>query len=158
MRTNDLCFKLLLRTKSFLIPSDFIFLNDMNQDIYSELITKSEYKVESNVRNKTLRSFIKYLVHREIPDINIDNINEYELLSKEFDIMKPLIQIYYKHKPSNLKSSIITLQHLNLEFIRGKKQVFADYYQTKYKKIIDILFHGNELDIFSPHFHCVYPS
>ncbi|KAK8898101.1 hypothetical protein M9Y10_000369 [Tritrichomonas musculus] len=152
MLNKEFTIKLISQEGEFIIPSNCRFLINIDSNIYSKLISKRKYKVKSKVSKSVLSGFHKYLINREVPDINYDNFLEYDHLSKEFDIMKPLIQIYYKHKPSNLKSSIITLQHLNLEFIRGKKQVFADYYQTKYQKIIYILFHGNELDIFSPHF------
>lgn len=57
-----------------------------------QLLDNNKYIVRSNVRSEIFQSFIKYwLDEKEIPDIQLSNFNEYELLSQEFEMMTGII-------------------------------------------------------------------
>lgn len=120
-------FKLILKSRIFLIPSNFRYLNDVNQEIYSTLLENKEYTIKSPASKKTTKSFIKHWITGEIPYINSENIAEYEMLSKEFDRMQDLLQIY--------KSKF----HHNDDFTEINQNF------TKNQKIINIKNHLQEL-------------
>ncbi|KAK8896916.1 hypothetical protein M9Y10_014842 [Tritrichomonas musculus] len=132
-------YKLILKTKTFLIPSNFQNLENVNRDIYAKLISKGQYRVKSDVCNDNFRSFIEHWVKGIVPNIDYDNLYEYDQLSQEFDRMKQLIQIFKKdtvHTP--LSDEINTLNKRQ----RSKEDKITELLITKqkYMKIIDILF------------------
>lgn len=86
-------YELILKSEIYLIPSHFEYLKDVNPEIYFSLKTTQKYKVKSSICNKTMQLFINHWVYNEIPDINLNNILEFELLSKEFDRMRNIIQL-----------------------------------------------------------------
>ena len=100
-------FKIFLGSNEFLIPSDFNSLGDVDQKVFSSLITNKQYIVKSQVSKEVLRSFINNWVEKEIPDICPDNISEYSLLSEEFDRMKDLVLIFQKNASKREKLSLI---------------------------------------------------
>ena len=51
-----------------------------------QLLDNNKYIVRSNVRSEIFQSFEK-----EIPDIQLSNFNEFELLSQEFEMMTGII-------------------------------------------------------------------
>lgn len=55
-------FKLISNSKMFTIPSNFRFLTDVKQEIYSTLQEKKEYSIKSSVSKKTFQSFINHWI------------------------------------------------------------------------------------------------
>lgn len=90
---ND-SFKLILRSKSFTIPSVFKNLVNISQTISRSLIFNSnhEYQVESNVSDEVFQSFIEYLVNDRLPEIEIETFDEFLQLSEEFQILREFIE------------------------------------------------------------------
>lgn len=82
--------------KEFAIPSDVRYLNDINSDVYNSLLTTKRYIVKSNVQDETFKSFIRFWVKKEIPNLETVNISEYEQLSQEFGLMEDVISLYKK--------------------------------------------------------------
>lgn len=139
-------FKLILRSKEFMIPPDFHFIADVDQDIYSSLLYNKEYEVKSNVSEEIFQSFINYWINRQIPNINIDNISEYFLLSNEFSIMNNLIQTFRKYTSDYVKFS--TNQDLQNQNKNLNKKIIEKSQKLKEKtgnfhQIIQILFNNN---------------
>ena len=89
---------LIFKSKIFTIPSRFRSLNDVKSDIYESLLANQKYEVKSNVSEEVFKSFINHWVNRETPDINQNNLFEYELLSEEFDRMRGIIDIFKKQQ------------------------------------------------------------
>ena len=92
-------FKLLLNDKSFSISSNFRFINDVNPDIFKELINKKQYKVQSRISEKVFTSFINNWITNEPPNITHENFSEYEQLSNEFDRLKDIITLFKYENP-----------------------------------------------------------
>ena len=94
-------YSLILKARKFQIPSDFPTLNDINPYIYKTLIKTQTYEVHSNISDKTLHEFIEHWINYETPHLSQDNIQEFELLSQEFDRMNDVIQLYKKTVSNN---------------------------------------------------------
>lgn len=124
-------FKLVLKSKVFYIPSEFPNLNDVDQDIYSTLISNRQYNVLSNVSEKVFQYFINNWVYNTVPDIQKDNFYEYEQLAKEFDRMKDIIQM-------NNFNIILKNKKEALTKLINEKKLFRDFQNKKYHKIISI--------------------
>ena len=77
------CHKLILNSKAFEIPLVFKNIINISPEISNKLIINSDhqYTIKSNVSEEVLQSFINYLVNDEIPDIQIENYNEYRIYS-----------------------------------------------------------------------------
>lgn len=120
--------KLILKSKEFIIPSDFQFMANVNPDIYTIFKKSHQYSVKSNVNEKTLQSFINNWVNNEYIEITLDNISEYEQLSSEFDRITDIIQEFKKHY-----QRIITLRQDNQEMkekmLHKKKQIYTNYFK-----------------------------
>lgn len=141
-------FKLILGNKMYLIPSDFPFVTDLNLDIYSTLQTNQQYEVESNVSQEVFRSFIDYWINGDIPNIHIDNISEYYLLSQEFNIMNNLIQIFRKYTSNMIKfSTDKDLKIKNQLLVKKNKEKCdkLDDKTQKFQQIIQILFNNDRI-------------
>lgn len=92
-------FNFILRLEAFEIPSDSPYLKDITPNIYSILLEKRQYKVQSNVTVEVFQQFIDYLKRVELPDIQNNNISEFDQLSQEFGLMKDLIKLFKKLLP-----------------------------------------------------------
>lgn len=105
--------KFILDDKIFHIPSNFIRLNDISQDIYVSLMNEHQYVIQSIISPETMQSFINYLTKNELPNITASNKIEYYQLSKEFNIMGNLLSSYqdtiesYLHNINILKDQSI---------------------------------------------------
>ena len=86
--------KLILKSKEFIMPPDFCTCLNSNLSVLTNLETKKEYEVKSEVSTEIFQTFINCMINRIFPDINDDNISEYELLSKEFNYMEEYINLY----------------------------------------------------------------
>lgn len=84
-------YKFVLNSKEFEIPSNISRLHDMSPNIYLSFISEGFYTVQSDVSEEVFKSFIKYLVTNEVPNIDITSIMEYSQLSQEFNLMHSLI-------------------------------------------------------------------
>lgn len=94
-------YKLYLKSSVFYIPTSFRSLKDVDDEIYSILTTKQQYEVKSNVSEESFKKFLKHWVERKIPEMNENNIQDFQLLSEEFDRMKDLIEIFQKKRKKN---------------------------------------------------------
>lgn len=74
-------FKLIFQSKTYEIPSNFRFLEDVDENIYSILISKGEYQVYSEAGLEVFKSFLNHWITQKLPDINSDNFLEYFALS-----------------------------------------------------------------------------
>ncbi|KAK8836378.1 hypothetical protein M9Y10_039721 [Tritrichomonas musculus] len=132
-------FQLSLNSKIFYIPRDFCLLNEIDPSIYNQLFTNKFYEVKSYVDKKVLKEFINYLIYRKTPLIQYDNINDYEQLSQEFDVMKNIIQIFHKKAP-NPNESYPFVIHLKNEKKLSNKKNKLEKKARKYKHAIYCLF------------------
>ena len=102
------------KIKEEVIPvQPFDKLMNISKNIRNELIFSSEhsYEVESKVRQEIIKEFIKYIIFDEEPEITINNINEYELLSEEFSIYQERIN----NKKHEYGEYLINFQGLSSE-------------------------------------------
>lgn len=141
-------FKFILRNKIYQIHSNSRFLNDINPCIYQKLTVNLQYEIQSHVRNEIFKYFIKYLVNREIPDINAENIYEFEALSDEFDVMKNLIQLFKKNISKNGYSTLLNNNKKLREKIQEKKDQLNQH-SSKFKQIIHLLINNNGFDTYT---------
>lgn len=139
-------FKLILKNKQFLIPSDFRFINDVNPKIYNILFMNHEYEVHSDVNDNIFQLFINNWVKNEAINLNYNNISQFELLSQEFHRIDDLIKLYklktakirfYSQKNDEMKTKI----EKNIESIDKKK--------SRHQKVIEILFNTETNDFLS---------
>lgn len=100
-------FSLIFQTKHIKIPSNFRFIDDVKDDILTALLKTRKYYVKSIVKEKTFNAFINQWVYGEHPEINFENISDFIKLSKEFDRMKDIIQIYQKYYINSQNLSLI---------------------------------------------------
>lgn len=138
-------FKLILKSKDFLIPSDFNYINNVRKDIFISLFTKQQYKVKSYVNEGVFQSFINHWILKETPNINSSNYNDYLLLSEEFDRMKDLIKIYKAH---NKNKDTLYLNKKNRRLKTAIDKHIDDLNETRsnYQQIIHLLFNKNVID------------
>lgn len=99
-------FELILRNRIFQIPSNLPYMNDANSEIISSLMLFNKYVVKSKVTDEVFKTFIDHWINNQIPIICKDNIFEYETISKEFDQMKNLIEIFKKKQQNDFNSSL----------------------------------------------------
>lgn len=87
-------FQFTLRSKTYNAPLIYSRLADISPNISKSLIfgLNHQYHIESDVSDEVFQSFIQYLISDEIPDIQINNINEFSELSKEFHLLEEVIQ------------------------------------------------------------------
>lgn len=137
-------FKIILNDDIFIIPTDFQSLSNVNPKIYLKLRSQSQYVVQSQVHKDTLKSFINYWTKKEIPEISINNISEYELLSQEFDLMKCLIKFHLKKSISLL----ISMNH-ELKQEKDRKNELKNEKTKIFNQIIQILFNNIQIETFS---------
>ena len=133
-------FNLLFRSKFYPISSEFCYLNDISPMIFKQLLETKQYIVKSDVDFNVFKSFVDYLTTRKVPDITFFNLNQYKLLSEEFDVMKDLIQIYQKQVLSNFNISLLMRKqdHLKKDYQFDIKNL--KLLNNKYQKTIKILF------------------
>lgn len=144
MQHEENKFELFLQSKSFTIPSNFRYINDIDLNIYNTLLETNKYIVKSDVSEEVLQSFIKNWVYQELPIINQKNFSEYKKLSKEFDRMKDIIQLYKDLSSTSKVPSLIDTNRNNKDQI---KQISGNLEKrmTEYYNIIDILFNDNKI-------------
>lgn len=87
-------FQFTLRSKTYNVPLIYSRLADISPNISKSLIfgLNHQYHIESDVSDEVFQSFMQYLISDEIPDIQINNINEFSELSKEFHLLEEVIQ------------------------------------------------------------------
>lgn len=87
-------FALLLNYQVFKIPPKFNRLTNTSEKVYNSLIFNNprQYNLESKVSAEVLKSFISYWIEGEIPNITIENFEEYSDLSEEFQLMQDIIE------------------------------------------------------------------
>lgn len=114
--------KLVFHLKEFTLPPSFGSALGISDDILSNLQENKQYVVKSNVSEIVFQSFINYLINNDIPEINDDNISEYDELSEEFNCMENIINLY-KLKAKNETNFSLIMQNTNLKKqIEEKKQ------------------------------------
>ncbi|KAK8892760.1 hypothetical protein M9Y10_030001 [Tritrichomonas musculus] len=138
-------FKLILNSKEFLIPSCFPSFNDANPHICSTLISKGQYRVKSSVSRLVFQAFLNHWVYNKRPNILIDNIDQYDSLSQEFDRMKDLICIFKKLLP-NTNCSYLRNRNQQLNLERETSVYKLNKKKEKFHLIIDHLFQNSGLD------------
>lgn len=86
-------FYFILQKRSFTIESVFKHISNISPEISKNLIFEPNhsYQVISDVSEKVFEDFIEYLINDTIPNINLDNINEFINLSDEFKILGEII-------------------------------------------------------------------
>lgn len=129
MQSNS--FRLIFKSKVIRIPFKFIHLSDLPENILISLITvpNHQYQVKSNVCEEVFGSFIKYLVDNKLPDITINNINEYIELNSEFQLLSHIIE----QKKEQLGEFMI-----NLNGILNHQSNDTSYYEKEIAAKLDI--------------------
>lgn len=90
---NQKKIKIIYNSQIIEIPSKFPKLMDVSDTVYNAIFNdpQHQYYVQSKVSLEVLYSFIKCWTEDIIPDINLNNIREYNELSSEFGLMKEII-------------------------------------------------------------------
>ena len=73
-------YEFILKNKVFTVHSDNTSLKENNSKIYNILIHNKQYVVQSQVNEIIFQSFIDNFLNESIPNINFDNLQEYEML------------------------------------------------------------------------------
>ncbi|KAK8896976.1 hypothetical protein M9Y10_014906 [Tritrichomonas musculus] len=141
-------YNLMFKLKLFTIPSNIIALKDFDTNIYNILITEQLYEVKSNVHVELFESFIRHWINNETPDINLNNIDDFVLLSQEFDRMQNLIHLFQRKTPNALTSSLIQ-KNLNIKNKILRKTEILKEKVHKNHQIIEILFKESKFDTIS---------
>ena len=143
--TKEFTFKLILNREEYSISSNFLSFDDIDDQIHTTLITKGQYKVKSNVSKIVFQSFLNNWINNEIPNIRNDNIDDYILLSEEFDRMKAIISLY-KKLSTHPRSSYTHKKNQKLNFKSEKKLFKLNKTIRKFHLIIDHLFNNKGID------------
>lgn len=71
-------FLLILKSKSYTIPTIFPHILDMSPEVYNKIIfdQNHSYRVESNVSQQVFQSFVNYMINDEKPDVTIETFNQ----------------------------------------------------------------------------------
>ena len=138
---NEKEFTLILQSKAFKIPSSFPHLRDVDENIYKQLISINQYEVKSLVSEDVFQSFINHWIKNEMPNIQIDNFEQYNQLSQEFDRMNNLLLLF---KKISCKYDLLSLKEENQNLIH---EFHFSNYRTNDHQIIDILFDNYLIDI-----------
>lgn len=135
--------KIIFNYKIYHIP--FQSCSDINPYIYNSIQSKGRYEVKSDINEKTFQSFLNYLINKEIPLLDNNNISEFHQLSEEFDTMKDIIYIYIKYTNNSTISSLLIK---NNELRDKKKQQDKILRQKveKYGQIIHLLFKNSGIN------------
>lgn len=141
-------FSLILNSKMFCISSNIPIINDFDSDIRNELINKGQYEVKSCVRVSVFENFLKYLVDKEIPYFWSNNIIEYEHLSKEFNCMQNLIQIFRKKRPNETISKLLLQNETLKKKLKSKSDSFLKSQQT-FHQVFEFLYHNRGISTHS---------
>lgn len=133
-------FKLILNSKTFLIPCKFPSFSNVSIEIYSTLLSKREYHVKSHVSSKAFQNFLNNWTKNETIQIcSSNNITEYSLLSNEFERIKNIIKIYRNCNQNKTKTYLHSRNH-GLQSVYQKNQDSLIEAKTKYHQIIHTLF------------------
>lgn len=136
-------FTLVLKEKLFSIPRDFRFLKDVKLEIYSSLITNQQYTVKSNVCEQTFESFLDSWINNSTPNLSLQNIDEYTVLSEEFDRIKDIIQLF-QDKSENV--DLLTIQNEKIQNVYTTKLKLQEENQKIYHQIIELIFHNGRIE------------
>lgn len=137
-------FKLILRNKNFFIPCNFTSIEDINQAIYKILLTKGEYEVNSDVNENILKLFIDNWVKQEAIDLNLENINEFDLLTQEFDHSRDQIELFYKFHHQELQ-----IINDELKSKLNKRKDIINKKKVSYNQIIHSLYNQESIETYS---------
>lgn len=132
--------KFILKDVTLELADNFHFFSNIDQKIYQTLISERQYIIKSQVCKETLESFINFCINGIIPDFS-SNISEYDQLSREFDIMRNLIQLYQQKTQCYEFLSLTT----NNSELKSKLKESKEKYNSRinnYQQIIHSLFHG----------------
>lgn len=141
--TQNETFKFNLKGKEYTIPSNFRSVNNVKSDILQTLKSTGNYQVQSDVSEGVFEGFLDNWVKRTLPDMNLDNIDQYEKLSKEFELMKDLVETF---KRLNQSSDSLIEENNELE---KQIQEINDEIEKKTKEhhqIYSFLFNNNGID------------
>lgn len=133
-------FKLLLKSNIFLIPSRFPFLNDVNPDIYNQLMSNGQYQVKSDVSEEVFQVFLDLWVYNKSQNINLSVYLNMLPLCQEFQRMNNICQLFSKFSPQ-FSLLIKKLQDLR----RQKKELDQKIYKKvqAYQVNNYTIFHNN---------------
>lgn len=106
-------------------------------------MTQKKYYVKSDISEDILQSFINYWTKKEIPDIKLYNLFEFEQLSQEFDIMKPVIQMFRKIALKSLPM----FKNKELNRIKSEKIQNLNQNEAKYQQNIQYLLKNSRYSI-----------
>lgn len=121
-------------------------LAKIKPEISKTLQTNGKYEIGSNVKVPTLNEFFKYWINGELPNLNNENITEFQSLSNEFELMNDIIQLYNNVEKAN---SLIKSQNKKLKEILQSNKENNNNINIKYHEIIDILFNKIQIDDYS---------
>lgn len=87
-------FEFILKSGTFSVPSIFKHLVNIPTKISKSLVfdNQHQYKVESDVSEEVFQSFLNYLINDTLPDIQINNFNEFLQLNQEFQLLDDIIE------------------------------------------------------------------
>lgn len=159
----------ILKSRSFHIQKRFTSFTNVDASTLQTLLKNKKYRVKSNVKKETFQSFLDHWQKNKVPNITVSNIKEYARLSKEFDRMNDLIQIFHrcnmlsnrfqiskkrktkspKNKNNVIKSLDQNYEKLNKSTIKTRLKQKNKLLSEKVKKfhlIIDLLFRKSGID------------
>lgn len=141
---DEFNFKLILNNKEYLIPPNFPSFDDIDVQIHTILTTNGQYIVKSKVSKITFQTFLDNWVNNSSLNIRTDNIEDYILLSQEFDRIKAEISLFKKMPHSHNSYIEKKNQTLNKKF---EKILYNLENKTrKFHLIIDHLFNNTGID------------
>lgn len=113
---------------------------DLPKQVLLSLLKKHQYEIQSNISKETFQSIIKYFASGNIPDIQVENIDEIDMISKELNIQSILNVIQQKRE---LFDNI--LKYINL--LSDKSSADKSVAEHKISQSLDyiLLYYGNKL-------------
>ena len=84
--------KFLFKSKPFSVSLQRKDYQNLPQPVLLSLLIQQQYEIKSDVKEEIFQSIIEYFVHETVPGIQKDNIDEYDLISKELQL-QPISEI-----------------------------------------------------------------
>ena len=118
---------LILRDEIFQLPTELRNIDQINPEISNILKSDHQYDIRSNVSKIVLQEFIDFLVKSKTPSVYKSKIDEYFLLSQEFQYspFDEIIRVITQDKPNHntIKKFIPLNTFLNTDS-KTKSQMF----------------------------------
>ena len=136
---NKTKYLLYLKNKKYMIPKKKQIICVVSERVANDLLINNQYFVFSDVSEEVFISFLEYWKDQsKTPDITPENLQEYEKISQEFEMMKDIISAQKEDHLFNIKilQNSCCYDKTNIETKISKQlDFYLDNYSDEMQKI-----------------------